>query len=85
MIQYLVRASNANGGFTSTFDTLHDAEVSLNAIREVNQCLNESGLTDMLFTAWITKWEGYTLEDGSKVTVSAEQVALLTVQELQHV
>ncbi len=73
--QYLVRASNPNGSFTSTFDTLHDAEVSLNAIRDVNQCLSESGLADMIFNAWVTKWEGYTLEDGSKVTKCAECIA----------
>ena len=75
--QYIVRASNSNGSFTSTFDTLHDAEVSLNAIMEVNKCLSESGLSDMLFTAWITKWEGYTLDDCSKVTKCAEDIAHL--------
>lgn len=75
--QYIVRASNSNGSFTQTFDTLHDAEVSLNAIRKVNHCLNESSLADMLFSAWVTKWEGYTLDDGSKVTKCAEDIAHL--------
>ena len=69
MTEYCVRAGNSKtDGFTITHNSLHDAEVSVRSIRKANKFLTD----DLKFHGWVTIWNGYELEDGSKVTVSAE-------------
>ena len=36
MVEYIVRAQSCVGAFNSTFTNLHDAEISVKCIREVN-------------------------------------------------
>ena len=68
MIEYCVRASNSlNNEFTITNNNLHDAEVSVRSIKKLNEHLPD----ELKFHGWVTIWEGYELDDHSKVTVSA--------------
>ena len=69
--EYCIRAANIlTNGFTITHESLHDAEVSVSAIKEVNLHLTDN----LKFHGWVTIWTGYSLDDGSKVTVSEELV-----------
>lgn len=66
--EYCVRASNSlNNEFTITNNNLHDAEVSVRSIKQLNEHLPD----ELKFHGWVTIWEGYELDDHSKVTVSA--------------
>ena len=69
--EYCVRASNSlNNEFTITNENLHDAEVSVRSIKQLNEHLTD----ELKFNGWVTIWEGYELDDHSKVTVSANPV-----------
>ena len=46
---------------------LHDAEASVRSIKKLNEHLPDK----LKFHGWVTIWEGYELDDHSKVTVSA--------------
>ena len=70
MVEYIVRAQSCVGAFNSTFTNLHDAEISVKCIREVNSYLKDNEK----YHGWVSKWEGYSLDDGSKVTVSCDAV-----------
>ena len=71
MTKYLVRASNSlSEGWTDEYDTVHDATVAVKAIKLANNCLDNN----RKFHGWVTCWNGYALDDGSIVTVSAEPV-----------
>ena len=66
--EYCVRASNSlKNEFTITNNNLHDAEVSVRSIKQLNEHLPD----ELKFHGWVTIWEGYELDDHSKVTVSA--------------
>lgn len=66
--EYCVRASNSlKNEFTITNENLHDAEVSVRSIKQLNEHLPD----ELKFHGWVTIWEGYELDDHSKVTVSA--------------
>lgn len=68
IIEYCVRASNSlKNEFTITNNNLHDAEVSVRSIKQLNEHLPD----ELKFHGWVTIWEGYELDDHSKVTVSA--------------
>jgi hypothetical protein len=68
---FVVHPQNQMGkGWTSKYETLHDAEVSVRAIKEANSYLS----TEYQFHGWVTEWNGHSLPDGSKVTESAEAV-----------
>lgn len=69
--EYCVRASNSlKNGFNITNKDLHDAEVSVRSIKKLNEHLTD----ELKFHGWVTIWEGYELDDRSKVTVSANPV-----------
>lgn len=69
--EYCVRASNSlNNEFTIVNENLHDAEVSVRSIKQLNKRLTD----ELKFHGWVTIWEGYELDDHSKVTVSANPV-----------
>ena len=71
IVEYCVRASNSlNNEFTITNKNLHDAEVSVRSIKQLNERLTD----EVKFHGWVTIWEGYELDDHSKVTVSANPV-----------
>ena len=66
--EYCVRASNSlKNEFTITNNNLHDAEVSVRSIKQLNEHLPD----ELKFHGWVTIWEGYELDDHSKVTVSS--------------
>ena len=68
IIEYCVRASNSlNNEFSITNKDFHDAEVSVRSIKQLNEHLPD----ELKFHGWVTIWEGYELDDHSKVTVSA--------------
>ena len=68
IIEYCVRAANSlTNGFTITNKNLHDAEVSVRSIKQLNEHLPD----ELKFHGWVTIWEGYELDDHSKVTVAA--------------
>ena len=67
MTEYCIRAYNSlTDGFTITCNNLHDAGISVCAIRQANEHLTDN----LKFHGWVTLWGGYELEDGSKVTTS---------------
>ena len=67
MLEYCVRAGNSlTNGFTITHKNLHDATVAVRAIKQANKFLSD----EMKFHGWVTIWNGYKLDDNSKVTVS---------------
>ena len=69
--EYCVRASNSlKNDFNITNKDLHDAEVSVSSIKKLNEHLPD----ELKFHGWVTIWEGYELDDHSKVTVSANPV-----------
>lgn len=69
MIEYCIRAGNSlSNGFTIIHKNLHDATVAVRAIKQTNEFLSD----EMKFHGWVTIWDGYKLDDGSKVTVSAK-------------
>lgn len=69
--EYCVRASNSlNNEFAIANENLHDAEVSVRSIKKLNEHLSD----ELKFHGWVTIWEGYELDDHSKVTVSANPV-----------
>jgi len=68
MIEYIVRAQSEVGSFNSSYTNLHDAGVCVKSIKEVNTHLKDNER----YHGWVTIWEGYSLDDGSKVTVSAK-------------
>lgn len=69
--EYCIRASNSlNNEFTIANENLHDAEVSVRSIKKLNEHLPD----ELKFHGWVTIWEGYELDDHSKVTVSANPV-----------
>lgn len=69
--EYCVRASNSlKNEFTITNENLHDAEVSVRSIKQLNEHLPD----ELKFHGWVTIWEGYELDDHSKVTMSANPV-----------
>lgn len=69
--EYCVRASNSlNNEFAIVNENLHDAEVSVRSIKQLNEHLTD----ELKFHGWVTIWEGYELDDHSKVTVSANPV-----------
>lgn len=71
MTEYIVRSQNSlNNGWSSIYASKHDAEVAVNAIKEANAYLSDT----YKFHGWVTRWNGYSLDDGSKVTVSAEMI-----------
>ena len=71
IIEYCVRTSNSfNNEFTIMNKNLHDAEVSVRSIKQINEYLPD----ELKFHGWVTIWEGYELDDHSKVTVSANPV-----------
>lgn len=66
--EYCIRASNSlNNEFTIANKNLHDAEVSVRSIKQINEHMPD----ELKFHGWVTIWEGYELDDHSKVTVSA--------------
>ena len=72
--EYCIRASNSlNNEFTITNNNLHDAEVSVRSIKQLNEHLPD----ELKFHGWVTIWEGYELDDHSKVTVSAKTANVL--------
>lgn len=71
MTKYFVHSSNSlSEGWNGEYDTVHDAGVAVKAIKMANGCLEDC----RKFHGWVTCWNGYSLDDGSKVTVSAEPV-----------
>lgn len=69
--EYCIRASNSlNNEFTIANENLHDAEVSVRSIKKLNEHLSD----ELKFHGRVTIWEGYELDDHSKVTVSANPV-----------
>lgn len=71
MTKYFIRSENQSfNSWNSEYDNLHDATVAVNAIKEANMYLTD----ELKFHGWVTCWNGYSLEDGSKVTTSAELV-----------
>ena len=69
--EYCIRASNSlNNEFTIVDENLHDAEVSVRSIKKLNEHLSD----ELKLHGWVTIWEGYELDDHSKVTVSANPV-----------
>ena len=69
--EYCIRASNSlNNEFTIANENLHDAEVSVRSIKKLNEHLSD----ELKLHGWVTIWEGYELDDHSKVTVSANPV-----------
>ena len=69
--EYCIRASNSlNNEFTIVNENLHDAEVSVRSIKKLNEHLSD----ELKFHGLVTIWEGYELDDHSKVTVSANPV-----------
>ena len=69
--EYCIRASNSlNNEFTIVNENLHDAEVSVRSIKKLNEHLSD----ELKFHGWVTIWEGYELDDHSKVTVQANPV-----------
>lgn len=70
MIQYSVRARNFAGNmFTSNYDTLHDAEVSVLAIKEANYHLQD----DYKFHGYVIRLDKVNI-DGYEVTNNAEPI-----------
>lgn len=66
--EYCVRASNSlKNEFSITNKDFNDAEVSVRSIKKLNEHLPD----ELKFHGWVTIWEGYELDDHSKVTVSA--------------
>ena len=69
--EYYVRVSSslmANSleyEFAIANENLHDAEVSVHSIKKLNEHLSD----ELKFHGWVTIWEGYELDDHSKVTV----------------
>lgn len=74
MIEYIVRAHNSIGSFHIEFSNERDAGISVNAIKKANAALDMKDKDKYIFHGWVTRWEGYALEDGSRVTQSAEPV-----------
>lgn len=72
MIEYIVRAHNSIGGFHMEFSNERDASISVNAIKKANAALDMKDKDKYVFHGWVTRWEGYALEDGSRVTQSAD-------------
>ena len=70
MIEYVVRAQSEVGSFNSSYTNLRDAGVCVKSIKEVNTHLKDNEK----YHGWVSKWEGYSLDDGSKVTVSCDAV-----------
>ena len=75
MVEYILRSYNNDGGnFSNVFSNIKEAEHGVGVLKQANNFL-PSWLKDKLsFHGWIERWEGYTLDDGSKVTVSCNAI-----------
>lgn len=68
---YFVHTQNSVGGhWTSEYQSLKDAKVEVATIKKVNALVEEPHQ----FHGWVTEWEGYSLDDGSRVTKTATPV-----------
>ena len=65
--EFILHVEHRSGakGFINTFDNLSDAEFAVKQLEDLNASLSHSGK----FYGFVTKWQGYSLDDGSKVTV----------------
>ena len=65
--EFILHVEHRSGakGFINIFDNLSDAEFAVKQLEDLNTSLSYSGK----FYGFVTKWQGYSLDDGSKVTV----------------
>ena len=73
-IEFVLHAENRSDakGFSKHFNSIEDAEFAVRQLEGLNASLSYSSK----FFGHVIKWEGYTLDDGSKVTVDAIPVII---------